>query len=91
MLLAQVNREYDKFQQGKQSQSIADRIPRQHMIKDSGAIEQDADAIIMLHREDWGPQMFMRVDKCRYMPTGEYLTFNCNIGCSRFEDEYKQV
>ena len=42
MLLAQLNR---------QSEAAADKKPRLHHLRESGAIEQDANIVLLLHRK----------------------------------------
>lgn len=54
VLLAQLNRE-------SESKASKDRKPHLHNLRESGAIEQDADVVIMLHR-DWVTGVSTNVD-----------------------------
>lgn len=65
ILLAQLNRESTK-REGKQ--------PAIHDLRESGAVEQDSDEIILLHRDDDDPdlsgQIQLNLAKNRHGPTG---------------------
>lgn len=37
----------------RQTESHADKRPQLHHLRESGSLEQDADVIMLLHREDW--------------------------------------
>lgn len=73
MLLAQVNRS---------PMSRNDRHPQLADLRDSGALEQDADVVILLHHDDRNPiEDSLRLAKHRYGPTGEIpVRFNYPIG-----------
>lgn len=81
--LAQLNR---------QSENRLDKAPQLSDLRDSGAIEQDADVVILLRRErtetdrEWeASRMIMDVAKNRHGATGEvHLVFNG--GCARVEN-----
>lgn len=93
--IAQLNREAAK---------ASDTRPRVHQLRESGAIEQDADTILLVHRESYyshqhppagqGDPAELIVGKQRNGPTGtvKLLWF---AGCQRFEaaserDEWEQ-
>ena len=87
MCLAQLNRT---------SESRADKRPSMSDLRDSGAIEQDADGILLLHRpavydkeepKDYEAQAFeIQIAKNRHGPTGKVvLTWYARNG--RFQDE----
>jgi len=85
--LAQLNR---------QSESRQDKAPALSDLRDSGAIEQDADVVILLRRERSDSdaefeqtRMIMDVAKNRHGITGEMdLVFNG--GCARVEKSWAQ-
>ncbi|MCD8382815.1 MAG: AAA family ATPase [Clostridiales bacterium] len=79
----------------------ADKRPQLHQLRSSGAVEQDADAVLLLHREDafrpegercrpWEAQTFeVDVAKNRHGRTGRFpLTWYANT--NRFSDEQRE-
>lgn len=69
---AQLSRESDK----------ADHPTRNHL-KDSGSIEQDADAIILIHRDDVKDTTHLLIDKNRWGREGR-VAVDVDLGLNRF-------
>jgi replicative DNA helicase len=90
VILAQLNRESEK---GKVTATFKERTPQLHNLRESGAIEQDANVIILLHRmqetEDGQPkptEAQILVRKNRDGRTGKFwATFAPH--CLRFQDK----
>lgn len=87
VVLAQLNR---KSEEGKSE-------PALHNLRESGAIEQDADMVMLLHREETdnteGGGIFMLpykliIAKQRNGPTA-HIEMTYNASCTRFEDPKK--
>lgn len=82
LLLAQLNREVEK----------EDRLPRLSDLRESGAIEQDADAVWFLHPDTSGPQIsdaerrniFLIQAKRRNGPQGLQMSLEFNCAAVRF-------
>ena len=75
---SQLNRESAK--RGKPS--LAD-------LRESGAIEQDSDIVLLLSKSDDGPESIIDVAKQRGGSTGE-ITMRMNGAKFRFESNYEQ-
>jgi replicative DNA helicase len=85
IVLSQLNRKVEERKDGR---------PMMSDIRDSGSIEQDADMIIFLHRDDYADQikssmsnmvdMEVILDKNRNGPTGvDYIVFDRETGNMR--------
>ena len=78
VVLAQLNRA---------AEGRADQTPRLSDLRESGSLEQDADAVLLLHRLDEYGKVEVVVAKNRNGRTGEaLLTFNKAL--QRFENDY---
>lgn len=66
LVLSQLNRQADGY----------DRVPRLSHLRGSGSLEQDADVVMLLHREEDAPSVVkLDVAKNRMGPTGEVGLF----------------
>lgn len=83
VLLHQINREAAK---------ATDRRPDIHQLKDSGAVEEDADVVLMLHREAYYDQQAnpeeaeIIIGKNRIGERGVKAVVGLNLGSCRFSD-----
>lgn len=80
--LAQLNRDVE---------TDKDRIPKLRHLRESGAIEQDADVVLFVHREDmyrvkdFDNKALIRISKNRNGQRGE-IELAWNPGCTRFDN-----
>jgi replicative DNA helicase len=87
VILSQLSREVEKRE---------DKIPRLADLRESGAIEQDADIVIFLHRPEYydiGEEKgkgIIRLAKQRNGDTGDFI-FRYNENLSRFGDEGEKL
>jgi replicative DNA helicase len=84
MVLVQVNRE------GKEDENP---IPKLHQIRESGAIAQDSDIVILLHREealdDTIPHTLVLLEKNRSGESQKTIRCHSNLECSLFREVIK--
>lgn len=72
--LAQLNRETEKVM-----------VPKNSHLKDSGSIEQDADAIVFIHRDETKDETMLIVSKNRWGQTG-YVKLEMNLAFNRITE-----
>ena len=81
LCLAQLNR---------QSEAGGDKRPKKSQLRESGSIEQDADSVLLLHREDDdSPLNTLIVDKNRHGPCCD-IPLLVQPSCFRFEEAVNQ-
>lgn len=81
MVLVQVNRE---------SKDDENPIPKLHQVRESGAIAQDSDIVILLHREeatdDTTPHTLILLEKNRNGEAQKTIRCHSNLECSLFRE-----
>jgi replicative DNA helicase len=88
LALAQVNRESVKHKTKDKDGVTKTSAPTMAHIKESGALEQDADAIFFIHREDYhgdGARSYVILEKNRFGANGAFEV-HANLKYNRFVD-----
>lgn len=89
MVLVQVNRE--------RREEEGDQIPKLHDIRESGAIAQDSNVVILIHRnleedaESIDPKAIFFIAKNRQGESNKYLTVRTRLECSLFLDDSERA